>query len=145
MISQLGVDMKTHGQSVTVTMLYPPLTARPDDIRDTLKSSGAVTAQIGCENGNFHQRDSSIMPRSKTPCSDCRHAASGRTPPIHLVNPETGAPNVYDIYGKAVCPTCGSVWHRNANHAVMVDCARKPPKRATVAKPAINRQPRRRA
>jgi hypothetical protein len=41
--------------------------------------------------------------------------------PRHVVNPHTGKRLVYDVYGLALCPTCGAVWHRDTrnNHSMI--------------------------
>ena len=62
---------------------------------------------------------------------DCDRAAHDPafSNPMHLVHPEHGAAMVFDIFGMAVCATCGTRWMRERNHVVLVE--RKPPKRAT--------------
>lgn len=48
------------------------------------------------------------------PCTTCTETANDPlfNTPLHVVHPETGRAQVYDIRGVAVCRYCGAVWHR---------------------------------
>lgn len=65
-----------------------------------------------------------------TPCSACLEIRDHpRTvQPLHVVHPETGRPQVYDVHGMAICPDCGGVWRRGAdNRVVFVGCVELTP------------------
>lgn len=45
-------------------------------------------------------------------CRDLRDNPLHRLP-AHLVHPEHGKPDVFDVHGRAKCPTCGAMWRRD--------------------------------
>jgi hypothetical protein len=62
--------------------------------------------------------------------------------PLHVVNPQCGTPRLYDIWSRAMCPTCGILWYRGKDNNVVIMgevLMRKPPKRALTAKPVPKR------
>lgn len=60
------------------------------------------------------------MAKPKRLCTQCRIVRDEGTQPAHLVNPVSGKPNLFDVHGNAVCPTCGAVWHRRLNKVELV-------------------------
>jgi len=48
-------------------------------------------------------------------CISCRQVEVGSRPP-HVVHPKHGAPLVFDVYGMAICPTCGARWQSRGDN-----------------------------
>ena len=75
-------------------------------------------------------------------CDRAAHDPAFRNP-THLTHREHGAAMVFDIYGEAVCPTCGARWRRERNDAVLLPSRRKSLERETPA-PVTERRSRKR-
>jgi hypothetical protein len=48
-------------------------------------------------------------------CDQARRLPLLHANPGHLVHPVTGAPNMFDIHGNAICPNCSARWKRERN------------------------------
>jgi hypothetical protein len=53
-------------------------------------------------------------------CVDVRDAAPITRVPTHVVHPTRAVPNLYDVCGQALCPTCGTRWHRGTDNRVAI-------------------------
>jgi hypothetical protein len=55
-------------------------------------------------------------------CAACTLASKDRlfSTPAHVVHPQTGEPQLFDVYGNARCPNCGAMWHRRRNEVKLV-------------------------
>ena len=53
-------------------------------------------------------------------CAPSGARAGGAGLPRHVIHPRDGKPGLWDVYGRALCPTCGALWQRSLNTAVIV-------------------------
>ena len=57
---------------------------------------------------------------NKRPCARIRDETVYRLWPRHVVHPRDGTPGLWDVYGEAICPTCGTRWHHNCDNTAVI-------------------------
>ena len=48
------------------------------------------------------------------PCATCVETRDNPILfPVHVVHPLDGTPRLWNVYGEAICPACGTRWRHN--------------------------------